>query len=275
MQVDHQASGSHTVLRRDVPLTMSQMRSVAPSLFVPPAPAIRFDASSGATVEHLVHLQCAGFNVFEVGQSRSRDVAGRERTRHFVRLRHRSEGSTEEANEVALLGVPEHKAAYSLFAGVCRAVSQNDLVCVTPVRQVDRAPGEEGARAIVAAALQVVQDFPVVNAQKRAMKALWLYPTEQLAFASAARGLLHDAQEARPGVSELQLLRIEREEDNASDLWTTFNRVHEHLIRGGVLLRQPDGRRLRTRGVQGIEHSVKLSRALWRLAEAMCELKVG
>jgi hypothetical protein len=250
------------------------MRAVAPSLFMAPAPTIRFDTPTGATAELIDDLRKAAFDVFEAGQGRSRAEAGREQTRHYLRLRHKSQSGVEDPNEVVLLGGPVRHAPYSLFAGVCRTVNQNDLVCVTPIRQVRRGAGNDGGPALVAAARQVMADFPLVDAHKRAMKDLWMSPASQLAFADAARGLLQDTQGACP-VSALQLLQIVRPEDNAADLWTTLNRVHEHLMRGGLLLREPDGRRYRTRGLVGVDDSIRLSRALWRVAEAICELKLG
>ncbi|MNG31048.1 hypothetical protein D3C84_1167890 [compost metagenome] len=60
-----------------------------------------------------------------------------------------------------------------------------------------------------------------------------------------------------------------RAEDRASDLWTTFNRVQENTIKGGLRGRNKQGRRTTTRAVNGIDQDVKLNRALWVLAQAL------
>ncbi|MGG6549144.1 UNVERIFIED_CONTAM: DUF945 domain-containing protein, partial [Prevotella sp. 15_C9] len=70
-----------------------------------------------------------------------------------------------------------------------------------------------------------------------------------------------------------QLLRPRRFDDRESDLWSTFNRVQENLVKGGLDGRTANGRRQRTRPVQGIDQNVRLNRALWLLAEGMRELK--
>lgn len=106
------------------------------------------------------------------------------------------------------------------------------------------------------------------------MKAVRLNAGEQLAFARSARALKYDPDLPAP-VAEEQLLRVERDADNAADLWTTFNRVQEHLVAGGIRGRRLDGRRVTTRGINAIDQNLKVNRALWVLAEAMRELKAG
>ncbi|MEE1707246.1 DUF932 domain-containing protein, partial [Pseudomonas aeruginosa] len=61
--------------------------------------------------------------------------------------------------------------------------------------------------------------------------------------------------------------------DNRADLWSVFNRTQENLIRGGLLGRGGNGRRQRTRPVQGIDQDLRLNRALWLLADGLRQLK--
>jgi hypothetical protein len=70
-----------------------------------------------------------------------------------------------------------------------------------------------------------------------------------------------------------------RHDDQASDLWTTFNVVQENVIRGGLTAvgRDANGRRRRTttRAVNGIDQDVRLNKGLWVLAERMAEIKAA
>ena len=77
--------------------------------------------------------------------------------------------------------------------------------------------------------------------------------------------------EARRG--ETQLLAPRRTADAGSDLWSTFNRVQENIVQGGLTMKSTNGRRMSTRAVAGIDSSVKVNRALWMLAEEMRRLK--
>ncbi len=56
-------------------------------------------------------------------------------------------------------------------------------------------------------------------------------------------------------------------------LWVCYQRIQEHLTRGGLPGRTVQGRRMRTREVAGIDRNVALNRALWVLAEEMRKLK--
>jgi len=69
------------------------------------------------------------------------------------------------------------------------------------------------------------------------------------------------------------LLVPRRWDDRKSDLWSIFNRVQENLVKGGLTGRTANGRRQRTRPVQGIDQNLRLNRALWMLAEGMRQLK--
>ena len=73
------------------------------------------------------------------------------------------------------------------------------------------------------------------------------------------------------------MLTVRRAGDAGADLWTTFNRVQENTIRGGLSAWGRDAhnrrRRVTTREVNGIDQDVKLNRALWLLGERMAALK--
>ncbi|MEI7352991.1 DUF932 domain-containing protein, partial [Pectobacterium parmentieri] len=60
-----------------------------------------------------------------------------------------------------------------------------------------------------------------------------------------------------------------RWQDESNDLWTTYQRVQENLIKGGLTGRSVQGKQARTRAVKGIDGDIKLNRALWVMAETM------
>lgn len=85
----------------------------------------------------------------------------------------------------------------------------------------------------------------------------------------AALAYRYEPQDGPAPVTASQLLTPRRREDRSSDLWTTFNRVQENTIKGGLTGRNKQGRRTTTRAVNGIDQDVKLNRALWVLAQAL------
>ncbi|MFP5853986.1 DUF932 domain-containing protein, partial [Salmonella sp. 741265071_PSA] len=70
-------------------------------------------------------------------------------------------------------------------------------------------------------------------------------------------------------VTAPQILSPRRWQDESNDLWTTYQRIQENLIKGGLSGRSAKGGRTHTRAVRGIDGDVKLNRALWVMAEAM------
>ena len=89
-------------------------------------------------------------------------------------------------------------------------------------------------------------------------------------FARAALALRYD-DGAAPITSD-RLLALRRWDDNQDNLWTTFNRVQENMIKGGVRGRTANGRNMSTRAVGGVTENVKLNKALWTLADEYAKL---
>ena len=127
---------------------------------------------------------------------------------------------------------------------------------------------------VIEGAFKVLDSFEEATAQREAMQVLTLNQGEQAAFARAALALKYDDQDSGAvPVTESQILAPRRFEDRRDDMWTTFNRVQENMMKGGLRGRNRNGRTTTTRPVNGIDQSVKLNRALWVLAEEMRRLK--
>lgn len=126
---------------------------------------------------------------------------------------------------------------------------------------------------VIEGAFKVLDSFEAITHQREAMQAITLNSGEQAAFAHAALQLKYDVEEAPAPVTEQQILTARRFEDRKDDMWGTFSRVQENLLKGGLRGRNSAGRQTTTRQVNGIDQSVKLNRALWILAEEMRKLK--
>jgi hypothetical protein len=127
---------------------------------------------------------------------------------------------------------------------------------------------------VKAGAFEVLDGLTRVVESREDMRALTLDDGEQRAFATAAAMLRFEpeGEEALPVTAD-QINRARRADDKAPDLWTTFNRVQENVIKGGLRGRNANGQRRATRAVTGIDQDVKLNRALWTLAEEMRKIK--
>ncbi|WP_175926338.1 DUF932 domain-containing protein [Burkholderia cepacia] len=267
------ASNAH-ILRANRPLTDDEIRHTAPSVFADAA----HDSRSARytfipTAEPLAALRREGFQPMMVCQTRVRQDDRREFTKHMIRLRHTTQVNGEEANEIILLNSHDGTSSFQLLAGMFRFVCHNGLVCGNVVDDIRVHHKGDIVGRIIEGAYEVLRGFDRIDTSRDAMRAVALDDGEALAFARSALTLKYDASDKPAPITEQQLLTTERHEDRGRDLWTTFNRVQEHLIRGGLPARNATGRRVRTRGVHGIDQNIHVNRALWILADEMRKLK--
>lgn len=126
-------------------------------------------------------------------------------------------------------------------------------------------------------AFEVLEGLARVVDHRDAMRALTLNEGEQAALANAALMLRYEPDPERPNaaapITSTQLNRPRRQDDRAPDLWTTFNRIQENIVKGGLRSVSANGARTSTRAIVGIDQGVRLNRALWSLAEEMKRLK--
>jgi hypothetical protein len=224
-------------------------------------------------------LRTEGFFPVEAGQSRSR--CGREDfTKHMIKFARFDSGEGirvgDSVPQVNLVNSHDGTSTYNLIAGLYRLVCSNGLMvadsCVQSIKVqhsgdiVDRVI--EGSFTVIdgaAKAGRISQDWGRIPLNAR----------EQEAFANAASLLRWNEDNKAPPIDPRTLLNAHRMDDTKGDLWTTFNRVQENIVRGGQRGRDANGRRFTVRPVDAIDGNVKLNRALWSLAEQMATLKVA
>lgn len=274
MKIATRFGRNRTSARSHVPLTNEQIFEVAPSIFA----AEKHDSRSERytyipTINVLDKLRQEGFQPFMVAQAKCRDEGKREFTKHLVRLRHVNHITKGEANEIILLNSHDGTSCYQMLSGFFRDVCTNGMVWGESVNDIRVPHKGRIIDNVIEGCFRVVEDFELINSQVDGMKSLALKDGEQQAFAHAALELKYDTKNGTAPITEDQLLQPQCREDMGNDLWATFNRVQERMIKGGLRGRTANGRRLTTRAVSGIDSDIKLNRALWVLAEKMRQLK--
>ena len=258
-----------------VPLADDQIRAVAPSIFAEDAHDSRSERYAYIPTSNvLTQLRKNGFQPFMCGQTKVRDEGRREFTKHILRLRHESQKLDGEAFEIILLNSHDGTSSYQMLAGMFRFVCMNGMVCGEVLDDV-RVPHKGNvADRVVSGAFDVLDGADLVREVRDDMRSLTLNDGERSAFARAALELKYQPTETKPApITESAILSPRRTADKGDDLWSTFNRVQENMLKGGQGARTTTGRRMTTRAVTGIDSGVKLNRALWVLAEEMKRLK--
>ncbi|MGC4073961.1 MAG: DUF932 domain-containing protein [Nibricoccus sp.] len=260
-------------------LTSEDLRRCAPSVFAEharPGVSTRYSFVSTAQVVDL--LGAEGWAPVKASEQRVRleDRIGFQL--HEIRFARRVDlqagalqiGGTRP--EMILQNAHDGTRAYRIDAGLYRLVCRNGLTVAdanfahVSIRHVD-----VSAEAFAKAAQSVAENTPrMLEAVARWREVQLPYAT-RLEFAQKAVALRWDPENV---VGKLltpdKLLRPLRYGDAATDLWTTFNVVQEHVVRGGdrYLWNGQGGevRRNRTRPVGSLSEGQKLNKALWALA---------
>lgn len=274
MKLASRFSRNSTVSIANRALTNDEIRAVAPSIFADAAHESRSARYTYIpTIDVLDGLRREGFAPFMACQTRVRNEGKREHTKHMLRLRHANQITGKEANEIILLNSHDGTSSYQMLAGMFRFVCHNGMVCGEVSGDIRVRHNGDVVGEVIEGAFKVLDSFETITNQREAMQGITLNQGEQAAFAHAALSLKYDEGEGAAPVTESDILMPRRFEDRRDDMWTTFNRVQENLLKGGLRGRTKAGRPTTTRQVNGIDQSVKLNRALWILAEEMRKIK--
>lgn len=260
------------LVRSDRPLADDQIMGAAPSVFAVSAHASRSHRYTHIpTIDVVNGLRREGFEPFMACQAKSR-IEGKEAfTKHLLRFRRQGQINGDEANEIILVNSHDGTSSYQMLAGCYRFVCHNGLICGETHDDFRVRHSGDVVGNVIEGAFHVLDEFERVDAAKDGMKRIDLRPEHQQAFARAALQLRYDPDEEAP-IEPRQLNEARRVDDRGADLWRTFNRVQENLLRGGLRGRTGNGRRTTTREVRGVSENVRLNRALWTLAEEMARL---
>jgi hypothetical protein len=265
-------SKARNEIRQNRPLTSDEIHAVAPSIFALDKHDSRSERYTYiATGDVLTALQKEGFEPFMVCQGRARTEGRREHMKHMVRLRHASQIDSEEANEIILVNSHDGTSSYQMLGGLFRFACANGMIRGDQIADLRIPHKGDVLHRVIEGAYTVLDQFDEIAENVGSMKACILSDGAQDAFAKAALALRYDENEHKPIGSE-QLLRPRRRADFGSDLWTTFNRVQENILRGGLSGRNANGKRTSTRAVGAIDQNLKLNRGLWVLADEMRKL---
>lgn len=261
-----------------------QIITRCPSVFAEAKHDSRSDRYTYLPTQNLLAgLRNEGFFPVEVRQGGSRDVLKRGFTKHMIRLRRdltslRQVG--DSVPEVVLLNSHDGTSSYQLMLGWFRLICLNGMV----VADNDKVSNgiKVGHRGdilgeVIEASYRVINEAEETIPMIEDMTRLQLTAPEQIAFATAARELRIDDEDAV--LPPERVIRARRQADVGNDLWRVFNRAQENLVRGGISYdtRNSDGHRVRrhVREAKSIDGNIKLNRALWTLADEMRKIKLA
>jgi len=282
-------------------LTQDHIRKFAPSVFAErPYEQTSEKYQFIPTSKIVSALEREGFGVFRAQESRTRNEAKQGFTKHMLRLRRNEDMGAPKGGcvpEIIITNSHDGSGSYKVQSGIFEIACMNGLV-VAREKMSDIRVRHQGdiVGRVIEGVYEVVDDFERVMSVREDWQGLMLDREERRAFAESAHGLKWDAeveehvaglsfnnegdvviQQERMKFDPTKLLAVKREADNNDSLWSTFNRVQENIIRGGIHYVSVDAngrpRANTTRPVKAVGEDMRLNLALWKLAEAMAQHK--
>ena len=261
-------------------LSLDQVRAVAPSVFAMSPHMSRSERYAYIpTVDVLEGLSREGFRVVKASQSRSRIPGKADFTKHMLRLRHESTQDVtalgETIPEVVLINSHDGSSAYKLMAGMFRLVCMNGMVVADSlVGSLKVQHSGNVTSKVIEGSFEVLKNTGKAIDAAKSWAEIQLSDDESLAFANAAHTVRFGAEDTT--INPVRLLAARRPDDQGRDLWRTFNRVQENVIKGGLQgLNATGTRRVSSRAIRGIDGDIRLNSALWTLAASMAALKAA
>jgi len=260
-------------------LSSDDLRRCAPSVFAEHArPGVSSRYTFVSTQQVVALLGAEGWEPVKASEQRVRleDRIGFQM--HEIRFARRADleaGAFQVGSaraEMILQNAHDGTRAYRIDAGLYRLVCRNGLtVADADFAHVSIRHMDVSAEAFAKAAQSVAESTPRVLEVIAKWQAVSLPQATRVEFARRAAALRWDAdQPVMKLLSPEKLLTPVRYGDAATDLWTTFNVLQEHLVRGGDrYLGYTEGigiRRNRTRPVAGLGEGRTLNKSLWALA---------
>ena len=264
--------------RSDSPLTNNDIALHAPSILATEAHESRGERYSFIpTIKVLDGLRDAGFQPFEVRQTRCRDLNKREHTKHMIRLRHADSIAKQEVPEIVLLNSHDGTSSYQLLAGVFRFICSNGLIAGDVCNDIRIRHSGNVIDDVIEGSFEVLSNLEQVEQRIDTYKSIQLLPAEKDLLAETAAEIKwgrNDSGNIDSPISTFsQVIRPNRWDDRKDDLYTVFNTIQENLVRGGLAGRSASGRRTRTREVGGVNENVRLNKALWSMTDRFAQLK--
>ena len=221
--------------------------------------------------ERVIHaLGQAGFVPVSAAQTRSRRTNPLS-ARHAIRFRRRYETVSlrDCICEILFLNGHDGRTSTQFHLALYRPICTNGLIVCDDCLPVWRVPHRGNTLdEVISAAIRQSELFTEVGAWVERMERTPLDLEQRLGFAENAIALRFPKQ--RPeGLQPQQLLEPRRDADRGYDLWTVYNVVEEHVIKGGLSYRTGTNRQMQSRGIRAIREDVRLNSELWRMATAL------
>ncbi|CAK0771338.1 conserved hypothetical protein [Gammaproteobacteria bacterium] len=278
----NQSTYTRRMAKYDTFMSIERIKEIAPAIFAETPHQSRSERYGFVPTEILLKgMETEGFLPVSVTQASSRRENGETAAKHLIRFRHQSIQPVQGLfPEIILLNSHDGSTQYHLMTGIYRQICTNGMIA-GDIYGDCKVPHKAGALdRVIEGSYEIVKETPRLLDAVAEMQGTNLSTQEIKVFARAALALKYEpSNKDEAPITIDQINQARRIEDNGSDIWRTFNRAQENLIRGGLsgYRRDENGRHRRTttREIKAVGQTVSINRGLWVLAEEMKKIKNG
>jgi hypothetical protein len=258
-------------------LSLSRAAALAPSIMATSPHHSRSERYAPIpTIEILKALEGEGYLIHSATESKVRDTSRAGFQKHLLRMRKADVINTAGiAPEIILINSNDGSSSYRLLAGMFRFACANGLICGDDYASIRISHKGDIVNDVIEGTFEVLNTFDRIRDTVGEMRSIELTQPERLAYIDQAMEMRFDGQDKlKEAFNPKQFDTVRRYEDSKNDIWSTFNRVQENMIKGGIGASKTRTRRgVTLKSVSGIDQNVKLNQALFTLAEKMLEIK--
>ncbi len=260
------------------PLTDDELFKQAPSIFAEtPINGVSDKYAFVPTYTVLNTFRNAGYYPVMASESKIRNEENRGYQKHIIQFRNLDNllmpNALEEYADIVLTNSHNRTTSFKVDLAYWRLVCSNMLI-VPSHTFVSNSIIHSGFQEVkISDAIEEVTSYmPTMEQEISTFKQIQLSHMEQRSLAVAAVSLRFDTKKHL--VDPNELLTIHRQEDADSSLWTTFNRIQEAIIRGGVKGKNIEtGRNFTSKPINAITANFSLNKELWSTVKTMARLK--
>jgi hypothetical protein len=223
-----------------------------------------------STVDAIELIQSAGWMPYAAKQSNVRKDTKAGFQSHLVKFTRNESLSDNDQERFDLLLFNSHDkgTAFKLSMGVFRFVCANGLIVGREDLEFRHKHIGFDEQSFMASVSELSNQGRVIAESVADYKQIELTPDEKGVYAQAAAQIITDTPE---NISTFDMLRPRRSQDRQDNLWSTYNRVQENIMKGGIRRKKQS----RTRKVKALKRESNINKALWLLTEKMAELKAN
>jgi hypothetical protein len=241
---------------------------------IQPSPKTSSKYSFIPTIKAVNYLRDAGFTPIEARQGKPRLIEKAGFQQHVIKFTNPDFDLGDRRIELNLYNSHDAGSAYILTGGLYRLICSNGMVVGSNLAEFRHRHMGFNPDLFIESAKFVADNMKRITARVQDWEQIELTPNEQGIFAEAAHEIMYEGK-THISTKPDQLLTIRRTQDTPSNLWTTFNRIQENVIKGGLPGRAKSGRRSKTRGVTNIKRDKRLNQSMWGMAEHIAQVKLA